>query len=502
MVLSFVIFSTLCLLLISFLRHKFQYWEQRGVPQVKTNYFGNFFLIKSMHKMELLREYYRTYRGTSKLLGTYVFTKPILIVFDLDLAKTMLIKDFNKLMDRFQRRENNTHKFDILNETLFRVGGDRWGPLRKKLTPIFTTAKMKFMFPTLLTVAHQLEEAFSTHLAKTPRGDVELYDWMARFTTDVIAHCAFGVECNSLKDPTEIFRRMGHRIFHPKFISIRLRTFMLTYPTIFKLLKFFNIKEHSKDVEDFVVQIVRETLRLREEQNIQRNDLIDLLIELKNSQDKEGVPQMGVEEMAAQIFVFFTGGFETSSTALSCGLYEMAKTPHVQEKARAEIKSVLEKHNGELTYEALMEMTYLDQIITETVRKYPPLSAITRISTDEYKLPGTNITLEKGTHIYIPMKEIHYDPDIYENPQEFRPERFHPDEEQKRHPQAFLGFGFGPRNCIGLRFARMQVRVGFVTLLKLYRFSVSEKTPAHIESAKLNSVVVPGSKIWLKAEKL
>lgn len=79
--------------------------------------------------------------------------------------------------------------------------------------------------------------------------------------------------------------------------------------------------------------------------------------------------------------------------------------------------------------------------------------------------------LEKGTHIYIPSREIHYDPDIYYNLEEFSPERFHSDEEQKRHHQAFLGLGFGLRNCIGLRFARMQVRVGLITLLISYRFS-------------------------------
>lgn len=84
-----------------------------------------------------------------------------------------------------------------------------------------------------------------------------------------------------------------------------------------------------------------------------------------------------------------------SSGNLSCGLYELAKAPHVLKKGRSEIKSVLEKHNVELTYKALMDMTYLDQIITETVRKHPALAAITRISTNKYK--GTR---EGHTYLY------------------------------------------------------------------------------------------------------
>ncbi|XP_014100065.1 probable cytochrome P450 6a13 [Bactrocera oleae] len=496
----FIIFSTIFALLISYLRYKYQYWELLGVPQLKMNYFfGNLFRIKTMHKTEILHEVYKEFRGKAKLVGTYVFTKPIAIALDLDLVKSILIKDFNKFTDRLEQRKSTT---SYITQHLFRVDGEKWRPLRTKLTPTFTSAKMKFMFPTLVNVAHQMEEAINAHLTKTPSGDIDTHDWMGRFTTDVIGHCAFGVECNSLKDPNVVFRRMGHRIFYPKYFSVRLRTFMLIYPAIFKYLKFFNIKEHSKDVEDFTLQLVRDTLRLREEQNVQRNDFIDLLIELKNSKDMKGVPKMGVEEMAAQVHIFFAAGYETSSSNLSYGLYELAKNPHIQDKLRAEIISVLKKHNGELTYEAMMEMTYLDQLITETLRMYPALGGLTRVSVDDYKVPDTDITLKKGTRVYIPAKEIHYDPDIYDNPKEFRPERFHPDEVQKRHPQAFLGFGDGPRNCIGLRFGRMQVRVGFITLLKSYRFSLSEKTPKELEISKYSIVLVPHSKIWLKAEKL
>ncbi|XP_049313741.1 probable cytochrome P450 6a13 isoform X3 [Bactrocera dorsalis] len=496
----FVICSTLFLLFISYLRHKYQYWEQRGVPQLQMNFFyGNFFRIKTMHKTEIFHEVYKKFRGKAKLVGTYVFTKPVAVVLDLDLVKSILIKDFNKIADRFEQRKGSE---GILHRHLLRLDGERWRPLRTKLTPTFTSAKMKFMFPTLVTVAQQLEEAFSKQLTKTSSGDVELHDLMGRFTTDVIGHCVFGVDCNSLKDPNVVFRRMGRRIFYPKYFSIRLHIFMTTYPALFKYLKFFNVQEHSKDLEDFMVQLVSDTVRLREEQNIHRNDFIDLLIELKNSKDTKGMSQMSIEVMVAQVYIFFAAGYETSSSNLSNGLYELAKNPHVQEKLRAEIKSILEKHNGELTYEAMMEMTYLDQVITETLRMHPAIGALTRVSIDDYKIPDTDITLEKGTHIYIPVSEIHYDPAIYDNPKEFRPERFHPDEMQKRHPQAFLGFGDGPRNCIGLRFGRMQVRVGFITLLKSYRFSLSEKTPTELEISKYSIVLVPHSKIWLKAEKL
>ncbi|XP_011200321.4 cytochrome P450 6a2 [Bactrocera dorsalis] len=496
----FVICSTVFLLVISYLRHKYQYWELRGVPQLKMNFlYGNFFRIKTIHKTEIFHEVYQKFRGKAKIVGTYIYTKPIAIILDLDLIKSILIKDFNKFTDRIERGHHPTNS---LNSNVFSLPGEKWRPLRIKLSPTFTSAKMKFMFSTLLTVAQQLEEAFSKELSKTSSGVIELHDIMGRYTTDVIGSCVFGIECNSLKDPNADFRRIGHTIFYRQYYSIRWRTFMLTYPIMFKILQLFKVKRIPNHVEDFIIRLVHDTVRYREEHKVERKDFMNLLIELKNTKDSEGVPLMSIDELAAQVFVFFAAGFETSSSNMTYGLFELAKNQRVQDKLREEIKTVLSKHNGELTYDAMKEMTYLDQVINETLRKYPALGALTRVSVDAYKVPDTNITLEKDTNIFIPAKEIHYDPDIYDNPNEFRPERFDPAEMEKRHPQAFLGFGDGPRNCIGLRFGRMQVRVGLITVLKSYRFSLSEKTPTKLEISKDHIVLVPCSKVWLKAEKI
>lgn len=121
---------------------------------------------------------------------------------------------------------------------------------------------------------------------------------------------------------------------------------------------------------------------------------------------------------------------------------------------------------------------------------------------EDYQVPDTDITLEKGTMVAIPVKAIHYDPEIYENPQQFQPERFAPEEVHKRHAQSFLGFGDGPRNCIGLRFGRMQAKVGLIALLSKYRFSVSSKTPDEMEFSKYSLVMVPGNGVWLNAERV
>ncbi|KAM7354431.1 cytochrome P450 6a16 [Cochliomyia hominivorax] len=491
-----IIIWTVFSAVLAFFKLKYTYWENRGVKQLEINpIWGNIPKLTTLHHSQLLQEVYDAFKGKARLAGTYIYTKPIAVILDLDLVKTILIKDFSKFVNRFETHNPK----DVLAQHLFSADGEIWRNLRTKLTPTFTSGKMKYMFPTMVQVAQEFALSFEKELEKSDSHCIDMYDMNARFTTDVIGSCVFGVQCNSLKDPNVEFRQIGKRIFGRKNFSIKYRLFSIFYA---KILIMLGVKRFPKDMENFFVRIVRETVLERERLNIKRNDFIDLLIDLKNQKDANGKPLLSLNLVAAQLFVFFAAGFETSSSNMSYGLYELAKNPDKQEKLRNEILENLEKHNNELTYEAMMEMSYLDQVITETLRLYPALAFLQRICMEDYPVPDTDVIIEKGTWVYVPVRAIHYDPDIYENPLEFQPERFHPSEVQSRHPQSFLGFGDGPRNCIGLRFGRMQVRIGLITLLTKFRFSLSDKTPDKVEFSKHSFVMIPDKGVWLKAEKL
>lgn len=114
---------------------------------------------------------------------------------------------------------------------------------------------------------------------------------------------------------------------------------------------------------------------------------------------------------------------------------------------------------------------------TESLRKYPPAGNIVRIVTRDYDCTEAEMVMRKGLMILIPIYAIHNDPDIYEQPDEFRPERFSAEEITKRPIGSFLPFGLGPRNCIGMRFGMMEVRIGLVMLLKYFKFATCDRTP-------------------------
>ncbi|EDW54394.1 probable cytochrome P450 6a14 [Drosophila sechellia] len=490
---TLLLLTSLLSFLLGYLRYRFTYWELRGIPQLRPHFlFGHFFRLQSVHLSELLQETYDAFRGSAKVAGTYVFLRPLAVVLDLDLVKAVLIRDFNKFVDR------RSFHGDTLTANLFNLQGEEWRALRTKLSPTFTSGKMKYMFGTVSSVAKQLGGTFD-ELVGSQGAVLELHDLMARYTTDVIGSCAFGTGCNSLRDPQAEFRQVGRRLFQNSNRSIRWRIFRMTY--LSSLVKLgLPVRIFHPDITKFFNRIVSETVELREREQIRRNDFMDLLLDLRRQENGKGLT---MEQMAAQVFVFFVAGFETSSSNMSYALFELAKNQDVQQKLRMEINDSLAKH-GKITYEAMMEMPYLDQTITETLRKYPALSSLTRLASEDYEIPspdgGDPVVLEKGTSVHIPVLAIHYDPEMYPEPHEFRPERFAPDACRERHPTAFLGFGDGPRNCIGLRFGRMQVKVGLITLLRRFRFSLPPGSPTQLKVTKRNVILLPSEGVRLQVD--
>lgn len=343
------------------LQEHFGYWDNQKIACDPAKWLlGNLTgLMTTKTFDQIIRDYYEKYKDTGPFAGFYWFIKPAVFILDKELVKLILIKDFSKFADRgFYCNEED----DPLTGQLFTLDGSKWRQMRNKLSPTFTSGKMKIMFPLVLKLGHDLVETFHKTLATTD--EVEVRDLAARFTTDVIGSCAFGFEINSLKNPNVEFRKMSRKALTVRRYGILGFVIRFSMPQLARRL---HVKDTMADVEKFFLGIVKETIEYRERNNIRRNDFMDMLIDLKNnkvikSESGEDLTNLTFGEIAAQAFVFLLAGFETSSTTMGFALYEMAQHPELQQKARDEVCHVLEAHK-EFTYECLKDMVYLEQII-------------------------------------------------------------------------------------------------------------------------------------------
>lgn len=167
-----------------------------------------------------------------------------------------------------------------MNANLFNMDVTRWRPLRIKLSPVFTSGKLKEMFPLILKCAERLEQCLEDAVKRG--GPVDCFEISARYTTDVIGSCAFGINMNALSDERSEFRRIGKRIFDLDKNILRsfLRQF---FPRFYNLLGFvIPYSETSK----FVTKFISEMIKYREENNVVKADFVNLLMELKKHPEK------------------------------------------------------------------------------------------------------------------------------------------------------------------------------------------------------------------------
>ncbi|XP_063929995.1 cytochrome P450 6a8-like [Zophobas morio] len=482
---------------ITYYKWSFTYWKNLNVPYLKPSIpMGNLApqsASKEHFSLVVKHIYDELKRQKARHGGFFLFARPAYLVIDLEYVKNVFTKDFKYFNDRGMYYNE---KDDPISAHLFNVSGEKWKNLRTKLTPTFTSGKMKMMFQTLLDCEKNLHEKIEELYERNEPLDVKKL--LSCYTMDVIGSCAFGIECNSFKDGPASFREYGLKFFNMSKWENFVFGLSMSYPKVAKALK---VRAVSKSVSDFFSKVVKDNVEYRESNHYSRKDFMQLLIEMKRKGTQNGTG-LTLDEITAQSFVFFLAGFETSSSATSWAMFELAKNPDIQDKLRDEINSVVAKHNGKVTYEALREMKYMDQVINETLRKYPPGGVLGRECTQDYKVPDQDVIIKKGTRIFIPVLGIHYDEEYYPDPDKFDPERFNEENSKSRPHYAHIPFGEGPRICIGLRFGVMQTKVGLTSLLMKYKFTLNEKTGRRPKFSAYAFVLTPEEEILLNAEKI
>nr|XP_012216733.1 PREDICTED: cytochrome P450 6A1-like [Linepithema humile] len=483
-------------LLYYYLTADFDYWRSRGVNGPKPiPFFGNIakFILGKRSLGDVLKDVYEEF-PKEPIVGMFWHGEPILVLRDTEFIKKVLIKDFSVFPER---RLIVFEKAEPLSMHLFRLDAVRWRPLRTRLSPIFTSGKLKDMFHLLLNCSEHFESYMSKIIPKD--GIVECRNLTAKFTIDVIGSCAFGIEINALKEENNRFHEMGRMMFRND-LKTAIRNLLRQFSWLFKHFGHI-IDDH--DLNQFMTDLTRDTIDYRKQNNVCRHDFVDTLIDLKDNPDKLGENNVTDMFIAAQAMVFFAAGFETSSTTMSNAMYELALNQVIQDKVREEIREVLSSADGVILYDDLKKLKYLNKIFQETLRKYPPVMYLSRKTIRNYTFENTKISLRKGQKVFIPIYAIQNDPNIYPNPDIFDPERFSDDNVAQRDSMHYLPFGDGPRNCIGARFAINQMKIGLIKVLMNYKIDVCEKTQMPIVNHPLSIMMLqPNHGIYVKLTRL
>ncbi|KAH8297243.1 hypothetical protein KR044_008566 [Drosophila immigrans] len=470
-------------------QQRHSYWKRNGVPYIEPSpILGNtlpVFKQKSSFGLHMSEIYSDPRMKDEAAVGIYVINQPALVIREPELIKTVLIKDFNRFSNRYGR--SDPHGDTLGSNNLFLVRNPEWREIRTKLTPVFTSGKLKAMYPLMQEIGADLE----SHLVRHNPGQSEKYisdvkDVCSRFTIDSIASIAFGVRADSLQNPEAEFYEQGHKVLAATLL--RSIDFFVVF-FLPKLVSLLRVTFFTREFSDFIRNSINHVMAERERTATTRNDLIDVLVGLRTESAQEPTkPHIARKKdfLVAQAGVFFTAGFETSSSAMSFGLLELAKQPQLQVRLRKEINEALLKEDGKLTYETITSLEYLGMVVDEILRMYPVLPFLDR----EYQgvegkpdlslKPYYDYTLETGTPVFIPIYALQRDPKYWQNPNEFDPERFSPKNRKTINAMAYQPFGLGPHNCIGSRIGLLQSKLGFVHFLKNHYVRICSKTVEEI----------------------
>nr|XP_042125918.1 cytochrome P450 3A4-like isoform X1 [Peromyscus maniculatus bairdii] len=400
---------------------------------------------------------------------------PVLVTTEPDMIKNVLVKEFYSIF-------TNRHLFGplgFMKKSITTSENEEWKRIRSLLTPAFSSGKLKEMFHIIQEYGDALVKNMSREVEKGK--NVTMRDFFGAYIMDVITGTLFGVKVDSLNNPQDPFVKNTRKLFiFDYFNPLAFSTAL--FPFLSRIYNKVNICIFPSDATSFFKKFIEKTKKDRLENTQEhRVDFLQLMMDSQNSKDMESYKPLSDLEILAQSITFILAGYETTSTTLSFITYLLAIYPNVQKKLQHEIDAVL-PNKAPATYEALVKMEYLDMVVNESMRLYPVATRVNRLSKKDVEING--VLIPKGTVVVIPIFVLHRDPKYWPDPEEFHPERFSKENKDRINPYTYLPFGHGPRNCIGMRFAFINMKLAIVKILQNFFLSPCEETEVPLKLGK------------------
>lgn len=480
------------------------YWNRRGIPTPST--FSLRRLLLPLHRHDQL-----IYQSYGRVVGLYEGFRPTLLIGDPELVRDILGKDFHNFPNR--RAFNFGHLPDRMGLLFLKGSEEKWVKMRSLIRPHFSTS---FHMRSRTTKINECIADLLNNLSHVDvRQTVDMMDFYNAFSLDLVASTAFGIRVDSMREPENPIVSNAKLFFGQKPISRILFEFYLTLsrikqirPSDFESFNYFTrlterITREKRYLQkrrrspslvsgkkaDFIQMFLnlidnrdegfQESIEEEEQEENDSHGLRDPLDLISiyghdykdEESDNRTARSISFDEVKAQGILFFMAGFAGTASLLANISYLLAKHPKEQERLIQEIDAM---STQEFNFDMVQNCKYLDAVVWESLRLYPPVARVERECTADYKLAKSGITVPAGMTVSIPIYAIHRDPLNFEDPDNFVPERFLSGGEGEsgglRHSWCFLPFGGGPRNCLGIRQAVLEAKLCIAHVLKRYRF--------------------------------
>ncbi|KAI7883714.1 cytochrome P450 [Lichtheimia hyalospora FSU 10163] len=335
-----------------------------------------------------------------------------------------------------------------------------WKLAHKLLMPAFSPRAIKAYLHEMGVISLQTIKTLEQY---DPSEKVEILDWTTRLTFETIGRCGFGYDFGLLESKDT----PNHPFIDAMSFCLKHAVARLQQMSFVKHLPLEQNRHFDRSVQlmnDTVDQVIKERKSGPDANDIQK----DLLGFMLNARDEH---QLGLsdENIRYQVVTFLIAGHDTTANTLAWTLYELSRNPHVEAKLLQEIANVGITHDKIPTIEQVSELKYTHQVLKETLRKYPPVRALGKYCKKDCVIPGGYL-VKANTPVSVNLFAMHRNPKVYPDPLRYDPERFSPEEEQKRSRFSWLPFSTGPRACIGMAFALQEAKVVLAMLLHRFKF--------------------------------
>ncbi|VDO18703.1 unnamed protein product [Heligmosomoides polygyrus] len=336
--------------------------------------------------------------------------------------------------------------------------------MRKLLTPAFH-------FKVLNDLMNVHDSQAKVRLERKAVGgkEFDIFPYVKRCALDIICEAAMGCHISSQENHKHPYVGSVRRLNELAFLHERM-PWMWIQAIWYASSYGFEYDRTLKIATDFTRKRIAERLNENHDNAGQKKAFLDLLLDVQ----AEG--NLSSEDIREEVDTFMFEGHDTTSSCLGWTLWFLAFNPEYQKKIQEEMDDIFGSTDRSCTSEDLKSMKYLEKCLRESLRLRPPVPNFSRKLEHDIDI-GKCVLIPKGCSILIAPSMIHTNPTVYDDPAAFDPERFSDENIQKRHPYAYIPFSAGPRNCIGQKFALLEVK----TVLSWFfrRFSISSLADCH-----------------------